>query len=82
MPKSKLVNKDFDPLKYLINKSKNKKLKVHAWINIYYLWSSKKHPEPENHLFFQKPDWLDRNENDKYIMQKNFLNRRNNININ
>ncbi len=82
VPKSKLVVNDFDPLKYLVNKCKNNNLKVHAWINIYYLWSSKKHPTDENHLFFQKPDWLDRVENDKYIIEKIFLNRKKNIYIN
>ena len=73
VPKSKLVISDFDPLKYLINKCKNKNIKVHAWINIYYLWSSKKYPIDDNHLLFQKPDWIDQEKKDQYISDKIFL---------
>ena len=42
VPKSHLVDIDFDPLDYLIESNNNKNLKVHAWINVYYLWSSTK----------------------------------------
>ena len=82
VPKSKLVIPDFDPLKYLINKCKNKEIKVHAWINVYYLWSSKIHPVNYDHLLFQKPDWLDQKEKDKYISNKIFLNNKNDLYIN
>ena len=59
VPKSILVDPNFDPLNYLINKCKSKNIKVHAWINVYYLWSSKKHPPQNDHLFFQRPEWID-----------------------
>ena len=81
VPKSKLVNPGFDPLEYLINKCKNNNIKVHAWINVYYLWSSKNHPIHNDHLLFQKPSWLDQKKNDKYISGKKFLNDKNNIYI-
>ena len=73
VPKSNLVDSNFDPLDYLITNCKNKELKVHAWINIYYLWSSPIKPPQIDHLFFQKPEWLDRNVHDKYILKKKFL---------
>ena len=82
VPKSKLISSDFDPLKYLINKCKNKKIKVHAWINVYYLWSSRNHPVNNNHLLFQKPDWLDQRKNDKYISNRKFLKKKKDIYIN
>ena len=69
-------------IEHLINnKSKDNNIKVHAWINVYYLWSSKKHPVHNDHLLFQKPDWLDQRKNDKYISGKKFLNEKNNIYI-
>ncbi len=73
VPKSNLVDPNFDPLDYLLSNCKNKDIKVHAWLNIYYLWSSPKKPKQINHLFFLKPEWLDRKENDDYIFKKNFL---------
>ena len=73
VPKSSLVDSNFDPLFYLISNSKNKDIKVHAWLNIYYLWSSPKKPSQRNHLFFLKPEWLDRKKDDEYILNKEFL---------
>jgi len=73
VPKSNLVDHDFDPLYYLISKCNNKNIKVHAWLNIYYLWSSSKKPSQSGHLFFQKPEWLDRKIDDEYISKKKFL---------
>ena len=35
-----------------IKNCNNKDLKVHAWLNIYYLWSSPKKPPQVDHLFF------------------------------
>ncbi len=75
VPKSNSVNPNFNPLDYLINKCKNNGIKVHAWVNVYYLWSSKKHPNQNNHLFFQRPEWLDRRKGDKYILERRHLNK-------
>ena len=49
VPKSHLVDADFDPLEYLINSNKSNNIKIHAWINIYYLWSSQLLPKQKNH---------------------------------
>lgn len=82
VPKSNLVVPAFDPLKYVINKCKNKNIKVHAWINVYYIWSSTKPPVQKGHLLFQKPNWLDQKKGDDYISNKSFLNNKRDININ
>ncbi len=79
VPKSSLVDSNFDPLRYLISNCKNKDIKVHAWLNIYYLWSSPKKPTQKDHLFFQKPEWIDRKLNDEYILKKKFLIEENNL---
>ena len=81
VPKSNLVNSDFDPLNYLSLKCKDTNIKVHAWLNIYYLWSSPKKPLQADHLIFQKPGWLDRKIDDEYILTKKFLFERNKIEI-
>ena len=73
VPKSHLVDSDFDPLDYLINSNKNNNIKIHAWINIYYLWSSKLLPKQNDHLLFQKPEWLDRTMEDNYVKNIQFL---------
>ncbi len=73
VPKSHLVNFNFDPLDYLIKSNTSKNIKIHAWINIYYLWSSKFAPSQKDHLIFRKPEWLDREENEIYIKEKTFL---------
>jgi len=81
VPKSHLVDIDFDPLNYLINNNIDKNIKIHAWINIYYLWSSKFFPKQEDHLFFKQPLWLDRSEKDNYINEGNYLNDSNHLNV-
>ena len=60
VPRSHLLSKnDFDPLTYIINKTKGLNLKIHAWINVYYLWSSPNKPNQLDHLLLTKPEWLD-----------------------
>ena len=79
--KSNLVDSNFDPLHYLISNCKNKSIKVHAWLNIYYLWSSPRKPPKKDHLLFLKPEWLDRKVDDEYISEKKFLIEEGRINI-
>ena len=45
IPRSQLLpDNDFDPLLYLLKNIKDKGIKVHAWVNVYLLWSSKTLP--------------------------------------
>ena len=74
VPKSKLIENNLDPLKYIINKCSGKNIKIHAWLNIYYLWSSSKRPVYDNHLLLKKPNWLDRKQDDEYILGGLYLN--------
>lgn len=73
VPKSHLVNADFDPLDYLLKSNNNKNIKIHAWINVYYLWSSKTFPAQKNHLLFKKPEWIDRSKDESYIKEQIYL---------
>ena len=54
-----LLNTEFDPLKYILKESKKYDIKIHAWLNVYYLWSSDKEPIQKDHLLLNHPDWLD-----------------------
>lgn len=47
----------FDPLQYVIEKNKFKKIKIHLWLNVFYVWSSEKNPVNPDHLFYTQPDW-------------------------
>jgi len=40
----------FDPLKELITQAHRNNIKVHAWTNVYLLWSSDKKPKSEKHF--------------------------------
>ena len=60
VPRADLISKtDFDPLAYIINKTKNLDLKIHAWLNVYYLWSSPEQPKHKDHLLLTHPEWID-----------------------
>lgn len=58
VPFSELVrDRKFDPLEYAIEKAHRSGLNVHAWINIYLLWSSEKKPVNRRHLLYIHPEW-------------------------
>ncbi len=81
VPKSHLVESNFDPLEYLLESNSNKNIKIHAWVNIYYLWSSKYSPIQKDHLLFNKPGWLDKSKNVDYIAGGNFIKNKNLLKI-
>ena len=54
-----LRNASFDPLAYLIQEAHRKGIKVHAWVNVYLVWSNKSVPNNTNHILYQHPEWLD-----------------------
>lgn len=48
---------DFDPLARVIERAREKNLKVHAWINTY-LVANFGLPQSLNHLIYQHPEWI------------------------
>jgi len=48
---------NFDPLKYTLEKAHLKNIKVHAWLNMYLLWTSGERPSDNNHLVNQHSEW-------------------------
>ena len=59
IPKPYFISENFDPLKYIIDNSKKSKLKIHAWLNMYIIWSGKVKPLDNNHLINKNKSWRD-----------------------
>ena len=61
VPKNNFIEEDFDPLDYAITLGHSLGIEVHAWVNVYILWSSTYKPYSLNHLYYHYPDWLEVN---------------------
>jgi uncharacterized lipoprotein YddW (UPF0748 family) len=48
---------DFDPLAYLLVRAHAAGISIHAWLNVFYVWSQNGAP-PEGHIVRVHPDWL------------------------
>ena len=60
MPRGAAIrDDDFDPLAYAIDHGHDAGLSVHAWVNVYLLWSSDKRPRDARHIFNAHPEWSD-----------------------
>ena len=53
---------EFDPLAYLLDTANGKGINIHAWVNVYILWSSKTLPNDERHILHMQQQWLDTTE--------------------
>ncbi len=72
VPKSELLqNPDFDPLAYIIDEAHTVGLTVHAWVNVYLIWSSEKTPRALHHVYNGHPEWIDTNGNETISNKKN-----------
>ena len=61
VPKSSLIVPDnFDPLLYALNKSKKLNIKIHLWLNMLLIWSSKNKPKNPLHIYNQHNGWIDK----------------------
>jgi len=49
---------EFDPLYLVVEQGHRAGLQVHAWINLYIVWSSPRPPGSKDHIFYQHPDWF------------------------
>jgi uncharacterized lipoprotein YddW (UPF0748 family) len=49
---------DFDPLAYLIENVDSKNIRVHAWLNVFYVWSKDTLPGSKNHIVNKSKQWL------------------------
>jgi uncharacterized lipoprotein YddW (UPF0748 family) len=49
---------DFDPLAYLIELAGRQGISVHAWLNVFLIWSSPTETPPPSHIMATHPEWL------------------------
>lgn len=49
---------DFDPLEYLLIRCRRAGISVHAWVNVFYVWSDPDSDPPEGHVVARHPEWL------------------------
>jgi len=56
-PRAEELDSDFDPLAYIIRRKENNQFRIHAWINVFYLWSGDSLPKSKEHLLNRMPEW-------------------------
>jgi len=56
---SELADSSFDPLDYVLKVGHENDIQIHAWMNMYILWSSENPPNNKNHLYYTHPEWID-----------------------
>lgn len=54
-----LLESQFDPLEYILTQAHKRGIKVHAWVNVYLLWSAREWPYAQDHLLLNRQNWLD-----------------------
>ena len=58
LPTAACVSKDFDPLALMLRECKANGIKMHAWINVYYIWSSETDPKDRRHVYYKNKSWF------------------------
>ena len=51
---------NFDPLEYILAKTLGDSLRIHAWLNVFYIWSKDTLPKDTNHIVHKQKHWLAR----------------------
>jgi uncharacterized lipoprotein YddW (UPF0748 family) len=59
---------DFDPLGYLLRCASDTGLQVHAWLNVFYVWSQPQLPRSRQHVVSRSPQWIARDQRNRYQM--------------
>ena len=58
LPTAACVSKDFDPLALMLRECKAGGIKMHAWINVYFIWSSEVDPKDRRHVYYKGKGWF------------------------
>jgi len=68
-PRCYLLNNtpDFDPLEYLIKKGRKARIEIHAWVTVFVVTTRKVELLPENHVFYNHPEWFTAKFNNKMM---------------
>lgn len=57
-PRADCVSQGFDPLELMVKECKAKGIKIHAWINVFFVWSSDGKPRDHRHAYYRDEDWF------------------------
>lgn len=57
-PRADCVTPGFDPLAIMLKECKARHIRIHAWINVYFIWSSDQKPGDKRHAYYRKKDWF------------------------
>ena len=57
-PRAPFISNDYDPLNLLIKMCENYNIRVHAWINMFYIWSGAQPPPEKNHPYNLFPRYI------------------------
>ena len=58
VPKFEGLDSLFDPLHYVLEKTKNTEIEIHAWFNTYILWTNPLFPVDSTHFYYICPECL------------------------
>ena len=61
IPMNHRVIPNFDPLEYALELGHELGLEIHAWMNMYILWSNQFEPESPQHIYHTHPEWTEAN---------------------
>ena len=64
--------RDFDPLAYAIEEGHKAGLEVHAWMNTFLVWHSKRKPYSQKHIVNMHPDWLVQDKQGRVAMTEQY----------
>ncbi|MFN3690970.1 MAG: glycoside hydrolase family 10 protein, partial [Fimbriimonadales bacterium] len=59
---------DFDPLGYLLRCVEGLGIQIHAWMNVFYVWSQPRVPRSGQHVVSRNPQWIARDAQNRYQM--------------
>lgn len=71
-----LISPEHTPFSLLIEKAKLENIRIHAWLNVLYIWTGSGKPQDKNHLFFRSSNSILRNVMDKNVPEYSFLKKR------
>jgi uncharacterized lipoprotein YddW (UPF0748 family) len=57
-PSVPVVTGSFDPLKLMVKECKQRGIRIHAWINVYFVWSSDQRPSSPKHAYYRGSRWF------------------------
>jgi uncharacterized lipoprotein YddW (UPF0748 family) len=58
IPTAGCVTKNFDPLALMLKECKLYGIRMHAWINVYFVWSSDQRPRDRRHAYYRGDTWF------------------------